>query len=73
MSELTVPQFDASEDEATFWDSLNTAESMDDDGEWFTFEALGKRAARVAILPKVPSELAQPRPGGTQRARAQGE
>jgi hypothetical protein len=72
MAELKVPEFDTYEEEATFWDSPDTGESMEDDGEWFTFETPSKRAVRVAILPEVAGELAQSHPGGAHRARARG-
>lgn len=65
MSKLQVPEFKTYEEEAAFWDSLDTAPYMQDDGEWFRFETPNKRAIRVAILPEVAIELAQ-------RARAQG-
>jgi len=65
MSKLEVPEFKTYEEEAAFWDSLDTADFMEDDGEWFRFETPAKRAIRVAILPEVVDELAQ-------RARAQG-
>jgi len=65
MSKLQVPEFKTYEEEAAFWDNLDTAPYMEDDGEWFRFETPTKRAIRVAILPEVATELAQ-------RARAQG-
>jgi hypothetical protein len=65
MSKLEVPEFKTYEEEAAFWDNLDTAPYMEDDGEWFHFETPNKRAIRVAILPEVATELAQ-------RARAQG-
>lgn len=65
MSKLKVPEFKTYEEEAAFWDNLDTAPYMEDDGEWFRFETPTKRAIRVAILPEVATELAQ-------RARAQG-
>ena len=65
MNKLQVPEFKTYEEEAAFWDNLDTAPYMEDDGEWFQFETANKRAIRVAILPEVASELAQ-------RARAQG-
>jgi hypothetical protein len=65
MSKLQVPEFKTYEEEAAFWDNLDTAPYMEDDGEWFRFETPNKRAIRVAILPEVAMELAQ-------RARAQG-
>jgi hypothetical protein len=65
MSKLEVPEFKTYEEEAAFWDNLDTAPYMEDDGEWFHFETPNKRAIRVAILPEVATKLAQ-------RARAQG-
>ena len=65
MSKLEVPEFKSYEEEAAFWDNLDTAPYMEDDGEWFRFETPNKRAIRVAILPEVATKLAQ-------RARAQG-
>ena len=65
MSRLQVPEFKTYEEEAAFWDSLDTAPFMEDDGEWFRFETPNKRAIRVAILPEIAEELAQ-------RARIQG-
>ena len=65
MSKLKVPKFKTYEEEAAFWDNLDTAPYMEDDKEWFRFETPKKRAIRVAILPEVARELAH-------RARAQG-
>jgi hypothetical protein len=65
MNKLQVPEFKTYEEEAAFWDNLDTAPFMEDDGEWFRFETPNKRAIRVAILPDVAEELAQ-------RAKAQG-
>ena len=64
MKTLQVPEFSTYEEEATFWDNLDTADFMVDDGEWFRFETAHKRAIRVAILPEIAEEL-------RQRARAQ--
>lgn len=65
MNKLEVPEFKSYEEEAAFWDNLDTAPFMEDDGEWFRFETPNKRAIRVAILPDVAEAL-------MQRARAQG-
>ena len=65
MSKLQLPEFKTYEEEAAFWDHLDTSKLMEDDGEWFRFETPGKRALRVSILPEVADELAQ-------RARTQG-
>jgi hypothetical protein len=58
-------EFKTYEEEAAFWDNLDTAPFMEDDGEWFRFETPNKRAIKVAILPEVADEL-------IHRARAQG-
>ena len=65
MMELQVPKFKTYEEEAAFWDNLDTADFMEDDGEWFRFETPHKRAIRVAVLPEIADEL-------MQRAQAQG-
>lgn len=65
MRDLALPHFNTYEEEAAFWDNLDTAPYLEDDGEWFRFETPNKRALRVAILPDLAAELAQ-------RARAQG-
>ncbi len=65
MSELKLPKFESYEDEAAFWDNLDTAEHMPDDGEWCQFETERKRAVRIAILPQIVEAL-------TERARGQG-
>lgn len=59
MKELQVPKFESYEEEATFWDKLDTADFMADDGEWFRFDTPHKRAVRVAILPDIAEELSQ--------------
>ena len=38
MKELHVPEFKSYEEEIEFWDNLDTADFMDDDGEWFRFD-----------------------------------
>ena len=65
MKELQVPEFSTYEEEADFWDNLDTADLMEDDAQWFRFETLHKRAIRVAILPEIAEEL-------RQKAHAQG-
>lgn len=65
MSKLKMPEFKTYEEEAAFWDNLDTVPFMEDNGAWFRFETPNKRAIRVAILPEVAAEL-------IQRARAQG-
>jgi len=53
MKELQVPEFSTYEEEADFWDNLDTADFMEDDDQWFRFETPNKRAIRVAILPEI--------------------
>ncbi len=65
MEKIALPKFASYEEEAEFWDQLDTSEFMDDDGQWFRFETASKRALRVAILPEVAEVL-------RQRARSQG-
>ncbi len=65
MSQLQIPEFKTYEEETAFWDNLDTADFMEDDGEWFNFETPTKRAIRVAILPETANEL-------RRRAHAQG-
>ena len=65
MNKLQVPEFKTYEEEAAFWDNLDTADFMEDDGEWFRFETANKRAICVVILPEVADEL-------LRRASAQG-
>ncbi len=57
MNELQVPEFKNYAEEAEFWDNLDTADFMENDGEWFRFDTPYKRAVRVAILPEVAEEL----------------
>jgi len=57
MKTLHVPEFKNYDEEAAFWDNLDTADFMEDDGEWFRFETPNKRAIRVAILPEIAEEL----------------
>lgn len=59
MKELQVPEFKTYEEEVAFWDNLDTADFMEDDGEWFRFDTPHKRAIRVAILPEIADELMQ--------------
>ncbi len=59
MKNLQVPEFSTYEEEANFWDELDTAYLMEEDGQWFRFETPSKSAIRVAILPEVVEELSQ--------------
>ena len=57
MNKLQIPKFKTYEEEAAFWDRLDTAPFMEDDGKWFRFDTPNKRAIRVAILPEIADEL----------------
>ena len=57
MKALQVPEFSTYEEEADFWDNLDTADFMEADEQWFRFETPHKRAIRVAILPEIAEEL----------------
>ncbi len=57
MKELQVPEFGTYEEEAAFWDNLDTADTMEDGPDWFQFETPKKRAVRVAVLPEIAQEL----------------
>lgn len=63
MKALQVPEFSTYEEETAFWDNLDTADFMEDDGEWFRFET--NQAIRVAILPEIAEKL-------MKKARARG-
>ena len=63
MKTLQVPEFSTYEEEAAFWDNLDTADFMEDDGQWFRFDT--NKAIRVAILPEIAEEL-------IKKARSQG-
>ena len=65
MTKINMPEFTSYEDEVAYWDNLDTADFMEDDGQWIQFETPIKRAVRVAILPEIANELAK-------RARLQG-
>ena len=59
MNKIQLPEFKNYEEEAAFWDNLDTADMMEDDGEWFHFDAADERAVRVAILPDVIRNVAE--------------
>jgi hypothetical protein len=59
MNKLDIPEFTSYEEETAFWDQLDTAPFMENDGEWFQFETVPKRAIRIAILPELAGELIQ--------------
>ena len=40
MNKLELPEFKTYEGEAAFWDSLDTGDFMEDDGEWFSFDTI---------------------------------
>lgn len=49
---IQLPEFKSYEEEAAFWDHLDIAAMMEDDGEWFHFDVADERAVRVAIRPE---------------------
>lgn len=57
MNTIEVPKFATYEEEAAFWDHLDTAPFMEDDGNWFHFDIHPRRAIRIAILPELAEEL----------------
>ena len=65
MTQIKIPEFANYEEEAEFWDNLDSAAFMEDDGEWFQFETETKHAIAVAILPEIATRL-------NERARHQG-
>ena len=46
MSKIEMPQFKGYEEEAAFWDNLDTGDFMADDGEWFHFDVANKHVKR---------------------------
>ena len=64
MNKLQLPEFKTYEEEAAYWDNIDTGDFMEDDGEWFQFETPTQRAIQVSILPQIANVL-------VQRARAQ--
>ena len=53
MNALQIPEFKNYEEEAAFWDNLDTPDFMENDGEWFRFDTPYKRTIRVVILPEI--------------------
>ena len=49
MKKLQVPKFKNYKEEAEFWDNLDTADFIEDDGDWFRFDTPQKRAVHVAL------------------------
>jgi len=58
-NEIESPEFKNYEEEAAYWDNLDTADMMEGDGEWFHFDVADERAVRVAILPDVIRNVAE--------------
>ena len=50
MKILHVPEFKSYEEEAAFWDNLDSSEYMKDDGEWFHFETGDVFASDVRFM-----------------------
>ncbi len=44
MCTIEIPEFKTQEEEAEFWDRLDTSDFMEDDGQWFRFGATGGEA-----------------------------
>ena len=57
LKELDVPEFKSYEEEAAFWDQIDTADYMPDDDQWIHFDTPNQRAVRVAILPEIAKKL----------------
>jgi hypothetical protein len=57
MSKIDLPEFKSYEEEAAFWDNLDTADFMPDDDEWFHFDTANQRAVRIAVLPSIAANL----------------
>ena len=55
--EVEVPEFASYEEEAAFWEQLDTANYMPDDDQWFHFDTPKQRALRVAIMPEIVQKL----------------
>ncbi len=57
MKKIEIPEFKTYEEEASFWDNLDTADYMEDDGEWFQFEIDPRVNFRVPLLPDTAKKL----------------
>ncbi len=53
MTGLKIPKFKTYEEEADFWDQLDTAPYMEDDGEWFQVDTPGRRMSSAVTSPLV--------------------
>lgn len=47
MNKIQLPEFKTYGEEAAFWDNLDTADMMEDDGEWFHFGVTDARTVGV--------------------------
>lgn len=54
--EIEIPEFNSYEEEAEFWDNLDTSDYMPEAG-WEEVYTDTKRAMRVAILPEIVAPL----------------
>jgi len=54
---LNIPDFNDYEEEADFWDHIDTGPFMEDDGEWVHMETPEQHAVKVAITPEIASEI----------------
>ena len=66
MKALQVPEFKSYEEEAAFWDNLDTADFMEDDGDGGFVLIRRTGAIHTAILPDIAEEPMQ----GTQPQEA---
>ena len=48
MKQLAVAKFQNFEKEAAFWDNLDTADFMEDDGEWIRFQESQNQPIQMA-------------------------
>ena len=69
MSSLQVPEFKSYEDEAAFWDNLDTADFMGDDGEWFHFDAANQKSCLSCDSARSPERACGSRPSSGSFSR----
>lgn len=50
MNKIELPEFKRYEEEADFWDNLDTADFMLEDDEWFHFDTGKRSPLRAALL-----------------------
>ena len=57
MKDLQVPEFSTYEAEVDFWDNLDTADLMEDNGQWFRFETPHKRRSELQFFQRLLKNL----------------